>query len=151
MRRAFTGLAILIGGALGLFGLLIFEQALTNQVLGPWRGFSDWEPPMQFLLLAAVVLPPLLVARALLPRGRSREVGLFLLGWGCVWPVIVAYLVLGTVAARLLGGQGPWIGLLSDPASIFAYLFFAALPLAGLWLITAGLRQRRTDRVVDAS
>lgn len=148
MRRFLVGLAIFTSGVIGLFGTALLEQLLTNQVLGPGHSNSDWEPLMQVFLMVPVVLPPLLVASVLLPRGRTTEVGLFLLGWGCIWPVIIAYLVLGTMAARLFGAADPSLGLISSPAAIFSYLFFIVLPLAGTWLLTAGLRQRRGDRSV---
>jgi hypothetical protein len=148
MRRFLVGLAILTTGAVGLIGTAVVEQLLTNQVLGPWHSVSDWAPLMQVILMAPVVLPPVLVAWVLLPRGRTTEVGLFLLGWGCVWPVVIALWAIGTVT-RLLGGEGSWIGLESGPAAIFMYLFFTGLPLAGIWFLTAGLRQRRAHRRVS--
>ena len=107
MRRFLVGLAIFTSGVIGLVGTALLEQLLTNQVLGPGHSVSDWEPLMQVFLMVLVVLPPLLVAAVLLPRGRTTEVGLFLLGWGCIWPVLIAYLVLGTMAARLFGAAGP--------------------------------------------
>lgn len=142
MRRFLVGLAILATGAVGLLGTALLEQVLTNQVLGPWHTVSDWVPLMQVILMVPVVLPPLLVAWVLLPRGRTTEVGLFLLGWGWLWPLTFAYWVFGTVA-RLLGGEGPWMSLSGDPAAIFMYHYFGLLPLAGLWFLSAGLRQRR--------
>lgn len=145
MRRFLVGLAILTTGAVGLIGTAVLEQLLTNQVLGPWHSVSDWAPLMQVILMVPVVLPPLLVAWVLLPRGRTTEVGLFLLGWGCIWPMIIALWVIGMVA-RLLGGDGPWIGLSGDPAAIFMYHYFGLLPLAGMWFLSAGLRQRRAHR-----
>ena len=148
MRRFLVGLAIFTGGVIGLFGIALLEQLLTNQVLGPGHGVSDWEPLIQVFLMIPVVLPPLLVASVLLPRGRPAEVGLFLLGWGFIWPAIIAYLVVGTMAARLFGVADPWLGLNSGPAAVFSYLFFIVLPLAGTWFLTAGLRQRWSDRSV---
>jgi hypothetical protein len=54
-------------------------------------------------------------------------------------------------AVPLTGGLGPPIGLVSGPGPIDFGLFFSVLPLAGLWLITAGLRQRRADRIAPLS
>jgi hypothetical protein len=145
MRRFLVGLAILATGAVGLFGMVLLQQLLTDQVLGPGHSVPALAPLMQVILMVPVVLPPVLVAWVLLPRGRTTEVGLFLLGWGWLWPAIIAYWVFGTVA-RLLGGEGPWMSLSNDPASIFIYHYLGLLPLAGLWFLSAGLRQRRAHR-----
>jgi hypothetical protein len=150
MRRYLAGLAILIGGVLGLFATSLVAQTLIDRVLGP--GTSPQSEPLVWLLaLACMVLPPLLVARVLLPRGRTSQVGLFLVGWGSFWPIAFAYLAFLTVSARLTGGVVPSLDLASDPESVFVYLFFVVLPLVGLWLTTAGLRQRRVERVVTQS
>ena len=146
MIRGFLAyLGILVGGALGILAAGLVDQKLTEQALGAGHSMFDTEPLMQLLMLALVLLPPLLVVGLLLPRGRATEVGLFLLGWGCVWPLILAYLVLGTVAARLFGGAAPSVGMASGTVPLLLGLFFAALPLAGVWLLTAGLRQGRGE------
>lgn len=151
MRRHLVGLAILIGGVLGMFACWLLVEALSDRVLGPGHSPFDLEPPMQLLLLAPWVLLPLLVAGLLLPRGRTNEVGLFLMGWGCLWPIFLVYWTFETVAARLTGGLAPQVGLIGGPGPLVCALFFAVLPLLGLWLATAGLRQRRANRIVSQS
>jgi hypothetical protein len=139
MRRLLVGLAIFTAGALGMVGAGLLDQAW----LGP-DAVPDGAPLTQLLWLVPAVLPPLLVAAALLARGRTSELGLFLLGWGCLWPVVLAYWVLGTVAARLSGGFPPPIGIIGGPTAMVMALFFAVLPLAGLWFLTTAGRQRRS-------
>jgi hypothetical protein len=150
MRSYFAGLAILIGGVLGLFGTSLLAQALIDEVFGPGTSAGS-EPLVRLVALLCVVLPPLLVARVLLGRGRKVELGLFLVGWGCFWPIAFAYLAFLALSARLSGGAGPTLDLAGDPESVFVYIFFAVLPLVGLWLATAGLRQHRAGGVVIPS
>jgi hypothetical protein len=148
MRRYLVGLAILIGGVLGLFATSLLAQALVDLALGPGTSARS-DTPVRLLALACAVVPPVLVARLLLPRGWTSEVGLFLVGWGCFWPVAFGYMAYLTVSARLSGGVVPSLDLASDPESVSVYLFFVVLPLIGLWLATAGLRQRRSNRIVS--
>jgi hypothetical protein len=145
IRGFLADLAILLGGALGILTVGLVDQRLTEQALGAGHSIFDSEPLMLLLMLASVALPPLLVAGVLLPRGRTTEVGLFLLGWGCLWPLVLAYLVFGAVAARLFGGAAPSISMVSGTVPMLLGLFFAVLPLAGVWFLTAGLRQRRGE------
>lgn len=150
MRHYFAGLAIVIGGVLGLFATSLLAQALIDQVFGPGTsGGSD--PLVRLVAVLCVVLPPLPVARVLLARGRKIELGLFLVGWGCFWPIAFGYLAFLAVSARLSGGAGPTFDLAGDPESVFVYIFFALLPLVGLWLATSGLRQHRAEGVAIPS
>ena len=146
MRRFLVGLAILTTGAVGLIGTVLLEQLLTDQALRSGRSVFDLAPLMQIILMVPVVLPPLLVAWVLLPRGRTTEVGLFLLGWGCIWPVIIAYVVVATIIARLAGGEEPNISVDIGPMATVIDLFFIVLPLAGMWFLSAGLRHRWAHR-----
>ncbi len=151
MRRSLPGLAVLIGGVAGVFASWLVVQALTDLVLGPGHSPFDSGLLIQPLLLAPMVLPPLLIVCVFLPRGRTSNVGLFLLGWGCLWPVVLVYAVVGSVGASLSGGTAPSISLINGQGPVILALFFAALPLAGLWLIGVGLRQHQVDRVVGQS
>ena len=150
MRRYLSGLAIVIGGVIGLFATSFIAQALIDGVFGSGTS-SGSEPLVRLIALLCVVIPPLLVAPVLLSRGRGIELGLFLIGWGSFWPIAFAYLCFVAVSAHLSGGAGPTFYLASDPESVIVYTFFAELPLAGLWLATAGLRQRRAAGVVIPS
>ena len=144
-RHLLVTLAIFISGALGLVAAGLLDQALLGDAV------PDGAPLAQLLWLAPPAVPPLLVAWALVPRGRSTELGLFLLGWGCMWPVVLAYWVLSTVAARLSGGLPPSIGMVGGPTAMILAIYFAALPLVGLWCVTTRLRQRRADRALSPS
>lgn len=146
MRRHLVSVAIFIAGALGMVGAGLLDQVL----LGP-DAVPDAAPPTQLLWLVLGVLPPLLVAAALLARGRTSELGLFLLGWGCLWPVVLAYWVLGTLAAKLSGGFPPPIGIIGGPTATVMALFFAVLPLAGLWFLATAGRRHGSDRRVSPS
>lgn len=147
MRRYVAGLTIVIGGVVALIATSLVAEAVIDRVFGPGTT-SGPEPLAQAAAVLSIALPPLLVARVLVSRGRKIELGLFLVGWGSFWPIAFGYLAFLTVSARLSGGDGPSIDLSSDPASMFAYIFFTVLPLVGLWLATAGLRQQRAARVV---
>ena len=129
IRGFLANLAILLGGALGMLAAGLVDQKLTEQALGGGHSMFDTEPLLQLPMLALAALPPLLVAGVLLPRGRTTEVGLFLLGWGCVWPLVLAYLVFGAVAARLFGAEAPSISVvINGTASMLLATFFAVLP-----------------------
>jgi hypothetical protein len=151
MRSTLASPAVLIAGVAGVFASWLVVQALTDAMLGPGHSPFDAALLVQPLLLAPIVLPPLLIAGALQGRGRTNWVALFLLGWGCLWPIVLVYWVVGAANASLSGGIAPSISLISGPGPIIVAVYFAVLPLAGLWLISAGSRLRRVDSSVSQS
>ena len=143
MRRLLGLAGILIGGFAGMIATSVVVGAFTARVLGQGDNFSTMEPLAQGIVLAALVLPPLIVVRVLSARDWSVEAGLFVMGWGCFWPLALGYLAWLDVTATAEGTAGPSLSFAGDPGSVFVYLFFGVLPLAGLWLIATGLRRGR--------
>lgn len=151
MRRTLASPAVLVAGVAGVFASWLVVQALTDAMLGPGHSPFDAALLVQPLVLAPIVFPPLLIAGALRDRGRTSRAAPFLLGWGCVWPIVIVYWVVGSVNASLSGGIAPSISLISGPGPIILSVYFAVLPLAGLWLISARSHVRQFgSRVGDS-